>query len=195
MTEFCAIPLKNGGETIVDKDDFEFLNSFTWYRMDRGQNSYAYMTIYNGRRNRKIYLHRFLLQLPPKKHEVDHADNNGLNNRRENLRICTRSQNMANMRPRPGGSSKFKGVSWESFTRKWSVRFWDRSNGRAKLVFRQTFDDEIEAAKCYDREARRRYGEFARVNFPEDGTEPAHAYKVQANSQFFTANQREGFGP
>jgi hypothetical protein len=92
---------------------------------------------------------------------VDHIDGNGLNNRRCNLRICTRRQNAANVGPR-GGASEFVGVYRQRD--KWGAQIvW-----RGKKYTLGSYDTQVEAAKVRDRKAFELHGEFAYLNFPED---------------------------
>ena len=93
-------------------------------------------------------------------------DGDGLDNRRCNLRVCTRSQNNMNERPR-GGTSEFKGVSWDNAISKWRPRI--KHNG--KQCYLGIFTDEIDAALAYDEAARIYFGPFARANFPQTGEE------------------------
>ncbi len=110
-----------------------------------------------------------LIMNAPKGMVVDHYDGNGLNNCRANLRICTRQQNAYNSR-RSGGTSQFKGVHFEKATGKW----------RATITLKGEhfdlglYDDEVEAARAYDRKAIELFGEFAYLNFPEEHGRDAH---------------------
>ena len=94
---------------------------------------------------------------------IDHANGNGLDNRRENLRLATGSQNNSNSPKRAWTSSRFKGVSWHRKYGKWQAGI-KCSGSRRFLGF---FFDETEAACAYDRAAVAAFGEFACVNFPE----------------------------
>ena len=99
----------------------------------------------------------------PKGMVVDHIDGNGLNNRKSNLRICTKAQNVHNSRPRTNTSSKYKGVFWNKANKKWSATIHKGD----KWTYIGGFDDEKEAARAYDRKAAEFFGEFAYLNFPE----------------------------
>ena len=107
-------------------------------------------------------MHRLILNAP-KGLVVDHINGNGLDNRKANLRLCTPAQNACNVRPRPGETSKYKGVAFIKRERRWQVRISFR-NKRKWIGY---FDTEIDAARAYDQAARRLHKEFASLNFPD----------------------------
>lgn len=98
---------------------------------------------------------------------ASHIDGNGLNNQRYNLRICTKQENLRNQKPIRGGSSKFKGVYLSKAYPKYGIKsVWRANIGKdGKAIFLGGFENEIDAAKAYDRAALKYFGEFARVNF------------------------------
>lgn len=95
---------------------------------------------------------------------VDHRDNDGGNNRPDNLREATRQQNMRNSGSR-GGTSQYCGVVWHKGGRKWMAYCTDGSGKRRHLGM---FVNEVDAARAYDAAAREWHGEFARLNLPDD---------------------------
>src|SRR5437016_1019112 len=102
------IPLRNGGVTLVDDDDYPFLSKLQWSRMDEDNTSYVCFGGVLARKVRCFLMHRFMTGF--KSCEIDHIDGNGLNNQRANLRLATKSQNQHNRGPMKKGSSRFKGV-------------------------------------------------------------------------------------
>jgi len=108
-------------------------------------------------------MHRLLLGTLPGL-EPDHINGDGCDNRRCNLRFCTHSQNIMNKRKRLGCSSIYKGVSWRKARRKWAA--YIRVDGRLKHL--GYFGDESEAARAYDKEARKHFKEFAKPNLAEE---------------------------
>jgi hypothetical protein len=162
------IALTKGRYAIVDAADYEVLNRYRWCVSGKGSRAYA-VRCHKGTH---ISMHRFLMK-PPKGMVVDHINGNGLDNRRSNLRICTQQQNLYNSRPK-GKSSRFKGPCWDKSRQKWIVII--RYEGRNMQIGR--FDDEVEAARAYDRKAYELFGEYAWLNFPEEfGLEPRHAHE------------------
>lgn len=148
-----TIKLNNGQETIVDNEDFERVNNFSWYFTSHG---------YAMHKDKKYtdYLHRAILNAPKNKY-IDHINGNKLDNRKENLRLCSFSQNLMNTRKRKNVSCEFKGVSWGKERSKWTAMIQINN----KRIFLGRFTDKIEAAKSYDIAARKLFGEFAKTNF------------------------------
>ncbi len=94
--------------------------------------------------------------------KVDHANGDGLDNRRRNLRDGSGGVNERNARKRHDGSSQYKGVSWDSSRQAWRARI--QLNG--KQSFLGHFDDETAAALAYDAAAQDLFGDCAVLNTP-----------------------------
>jgi hypothetical protein len=152
------IPLTQGKFAVVDAADYEWLKQYKWHVIKYKNTSYA-RTQKNGK---SIRMHRLITGAPSHLF-VDHRDHNGLNNRRANLRPCTQQENIYNRRPRPGSTSRYKGVYRTKKSKKYRANI--RNNG--KILSLGCFDDEIEAAITYDIKAIQLFGEFAYLNFPD----------------------------
>jgi hypothetical protein len=123
---------------------------------------YAYTTFRRDGKRVAILLHRFLLGLPPHRPLVDHIDFDGLNCRRSNMRIATRTQNNINKRTKGGGNTGYRGIE-RTIGGKWHARI-TVAKKRTNLG---VYDDPADAARAYDAAAKRLFGEFAVLNFPE----------------------------
>lgn len=160
------IPLRNRSKQIVEyaivsKEDFELVNKYKWHMITvKGVHKdlkYAESTI----SCKKHKLHRFIFNnsnivIPPK-HVIDHINHNGLDNRRENLRIITYSLNSQNKDIQSQTkTSRFKGVSYFKESNKWKAD----CNGM-HLGF---FDSEEKAALIYDKCAFIVFGKDALTN-------------------------------
>jgi len=158
---FRRIPLGEGKFTIVDEQDFYRFNNFNWCPQENGPDIYAVRFV--GNPKRIVSLHREIMG-QPKGLVVDHRNNNGIDNRRENLRTGTQSQNLCNKaKTKLKTSSRFIGVHFDKKRTLWAATI--RHNGRSVWLGR--FENEIDAAKAYDKAAKKYHGEFARLNFPE----------------------------
>ena len=154
-TPFVRVKLTKNKYALVDLDDLSLVSDKKWQAKYSKGNWYASHSSARG----EIFMHNLILGRI-KNLEVDHRNQNGLDNRRENLRHATKSQNRANVSLRKDNSSGYKGVSLYGPTGKWKA--YIQENGKQKhLGF---FKDSIEAAKAYNREAKRIFGEFAWLN-------------------------------
>jgi hypothetical protein len=158
--EIRYIPLTRGKFAIVDTADYEELAQHKW--LASGDDNRGFYAARRAR-DKVLLMHRVIMD-PPEGAVVDHIDHNSLNNRRSNLRLCTQKENSRNAVPNRRGTSRFKGVYFLKRTGKWIATI----NYNGKTMHLGSFDDEIEAAKTYDRKAHELFGEFAYLNFPED---------------------------
>ena len=148
---------------LVDDEDYEFLMGWNWRPLlNRGK---YYPT---GRPKgcsstvSPQLMHRVIMERHGRRCELfDHKDGNPLNAQKENLREANNSLNMMNRR-KFKGTSTFKGVCFTGV------------NWRATLYFNKEkvnlgiFRLEEDAARAYDKKAKELFGEFARLNFPEE---------------------------
>ena len=151
------IPLTKGKFAIVDADDYYRLTKYKWHAARGVNTSYAAANW----RGKGVIMHRVIMGAPDHL-VVDHIDHNGLNNTKANLRLCTTSQNNRNCVPKKGTTSRYKGVVWNKERKKWRAAI--TFNKKAQLL--GDFENEIDAAKAYDRKAAELFGEFACLNFP-----------------------------
>lgn len=111
------------------------------------------------------YLHRFVLGITDRKIRVDHINHDGLDCRKENLRVATHQQNVFNRRPNLLAASPYKGVYWHNSTEKWLASI--SCDGKRHYI--GVFAFEEDAARAYDAKAAELFGEYAYLNFPEEG--------------------------
>lgn len=159
------ISLNRGYYTFVDDEDYPLLSQMSWYE-HRG---YAVRTEKVNGKKKMVYMHRLIMR-PPSGMIVDHKDGNKLNNRRSNLRICTRAENNRNVRKiksrkRAKIFSKYKGVYWVKRSGKWAAQI--RVDGKQRHL--GYFDCEHDAAQMYNRAAKKYFGEFASLNIISKG--------------------------
>jgi hypothetical protein len=151
------IPLSRGYEAIIDVGDVEYAGRYNWFCAIHKGKPYA-------RRNERradgskygAYLHRDLVGAAGRL-DVDHVNGNGLDNRRSNLRLATRSQNMMNRSSQANNRSGYKGVCWQREKRKWRAAIW--LDGRKTYL--GDFKDIEEARAAYESASLRLHGPFS----------------------------------
>lgn len=154
------IALKGGAVAIVDPADADRVLAHRWRACSNGRGNVYVRRCGSGS---PVYLHRFVIGAQAGE-LVDHANGDGLDNRRANLRIADHSANGANRHSPVRGSSRFRGVYWNRRLGRWHAQI----GGGNSTTYIGQFDDEAEAARAYDRAATERFGAFAAPNFPEE---------------------------
>jgi len=177
------IPLTKGKYALVDDWAYEWLRRWKWQYVCGPNNRTGYAqrgTRENGKL-RCVLMHRYILDAPWT-HLVDHKNGDTLDNRLDNIRLCTASQNAMNADRRKWSSkestSRYRGV-WSKGCKscqkkrkeksdrmimcsncKWTAEI--RANGVRHSI--GTFTSELEAAKAYNKKAQELHGEFAVLN-------------------------------
>jgi hypothetical protein len=152
-----SIPLTKGKFALVDDEDYEWLSKEKWCFTGR----YA---IAAGKRKNKpsVLMHRLIVKTP-KGMETDHINHDRLDNRKENLRICTHSENMRNQLKNSKNKTGYKGVRFLEY--RISKNPWNAyikiNHQFVNLGFYSTPED---AARKYDQAAKELFGDFALLN-------------------------------
>jgi hypothetical protein len=154
------IQLTQGKVAIVDDDDFEYLNQWKWFANKMKGKFYVGRSITVSKNKKiRISMHRFIMK-PEKCMVIDHLDGNPLNNQKNNLRICTRAENMRNYKLPVNNTSGFKGVYWHKITSKWMAYICFNN----KIFHLGLFHVLKDAARAYNAAALKYHGEFANLN-------------------------------
>ena len=154
------IPLTKGKFAIVDDEDYEELCKFKWHIC----NGYAaYDPYYSGKHaaitKKTFFMHRIIANAPEGM-VVDHINGNELDNRRENLRVCTHAQNRRNhAKNNANNKSGYNGV----FKAK-DDRFYAYITFNYKRFHIGSYRTAKDAAIAYNKKAKELFGEFARLN-------------------------------
>jgi len=151
------IGLQQGMCAIVDLEDQPRVMARKWRVAVDGTTGRA-IQVCSGER---LSLAHFVLGVSPNRRIlIDHKSGNIFDNRKNNLRLCTPSENNANSRKRNGTTSQYKGVSWYSPRKTWRAQTKKHGVGY-HLGY---YHDEKQAALAYNKAAVVLFGEFARLN-------------------------------
>jgi hypothetical protein len=154
-----TIALTQGQIALVDDDDFERINAFKWCARWNSQTQSFYAVRYqrNGRSKTVIYMSRFILGTPKGK-LCDHKNHNTLDNRKRNLRDCSRSQNQMNRGKTSYNTTGYKGVS------KCGLKFRAVIGINNKTIHLGVFETPDQAWNAYKKAAKKYHGEFSKVH-------------------------------
>jgi hypothetical protein len=111
------IPLTQGKVALVDDDDYPELSKHKWCALYQGKNRWYAVRSKRGRGGQITFRMHMVIMGTPQGMDTDHINGDGLDNRRENLRVVTHKGNMQNIHvPK---SSKYPGVCWSASNKKW----------------------------------------------------------------------------
>jgi len=152
------VTLTKGNEAIIDAESAALVCMHNWYSKPDKHTSYAIRNETFGDRQIKIAMHRLIMQAKDGIF-VDHINGNGVDNRKENLRLATRGENARNQRISVANTSGFKGVSWDKKTDTWQAAIMVNS----KTVFLGRFPVLQDACSAYRLASADLHGDFGRV--------------------------------
>ena len=137
------IKLTQGKYALVDEEDFDELNKYKWHAQKDCHTYYA-----KRRENgTKVYMHRQILGLKQGDGKItDHINSNGLDNRRENLRVVSKAVNCRNHREYSDNTSGHTGVSWCKLNKKWITTI-SVDNKMLNLGYHSDILDAVESRK------------------------------------------------
>jgi hypothetical protein len=156
------IQLTQGKVAIVDNDDYERILSYGKWTYHKN----GYAIIQKGFKNefgswcvKVIRMHRIVLNAQDGQF-VDHSNEDKLDNRKTNIRICTQIENKRNVGIRKNNKSGFKGVFFWKDRNKFTSQIWFEK----KKIHLGVFINPIDAARAYNDAALKYHGEFANIN-------------------------------
>lgn len=147
------IQLTQGKVAIVDDEDYELVSKSKWYYLNN-RVGYAQKCEKVDGKWVSLLMHRFIMNAPSIM-QIDHINHNGLDNRRSNLRLCTKEENHLNLKLYKNSTTGIKGVHID----KTKYRAQIFKNGRKINI--GNFDTIEEATQAYSDKAHELFGEFA----------------------------------
>ena len=142
---------KDGMKFIVD-DDFQYIDGFS-FRLHKGE-YVQFSGAKDGLCNK--FLHRIIMDAPDHL-QVDHINGDPLDNRKENLRLCSHQENQRNKGKYSTNTSGFKGVCWHKQNSKWKAQIQDVDGKSKHLGY---FEDKLKAFQAYCEACTKYHGDF-----------------------------------
>ena len=136
----------------IDEEDLEKIKPYKWFRGSK----YPLTHIYKNGKRTSLYIQNLIMNCP-KGMEIDHINGDGFDNRKQNLRLCTRQQNSMNQH-RVSPTTGYKGVYLK---KGW---FYAGLEIKGKGIHLGIHKTAMEAAKAYNEGAKKYFGEFAYLN-------------------------------
>jgi hypothetical protein len=157
------ISLSQGMAALVDDEDYEWLSKYNWHAEKGRYTYYAKRNTWIDGKGGTFFMHREILGLKKNDGKIgDHKNRNGLDCRRNNLRIVDHSFNNYNCKFQKHNTSGYRGVSFHKQTKRWesylTVKCVRKHLGR--------FSDITDAAIAHDHAAMKYFGNDAILNFP-----------------------------
>jgi len=143
----------NGEEFLFDKEDYELIKDYTWFK-----NPYGY--IFTHLEDNYIYMHRLVTQTYNRKINIDHINHCTSDNRKENLRACSMSQNQMNKKKQINNTSGYTGVQWYKSRNKWRAVI----EVNKKVHHLGYFDKKEDAIKARKEAEEKYFGEWSYDN-------------------------------
>ena len=166
-------------KAIVDDDDYSLVSKYNWYIQKRDRSSYVRGRVVVGGIKKVVSLHRLIMGVTEKSWkeiQVDHINHNGLDCRKENLRLCSATGNQRNTRKRKILSSKYKGVCWSKGRELFEANIW-LDYKKINLGY---YSNEEEAARSYDLNAIFLFKDYVNTNF-----------SIQEYAEYINSDEKE----
>lgn len=161
------IPLTRDLYALVDDEDYEYLNQFNWFAQRNSSTNEYYAARKSKRVGGKQYMilmHKVIMgdpkDLEGRRIAIDHKNRNTLDNRRENLRVATASQNRTNSKVRSDNTSGYIGVYKDKRSGKWVARATIHGE-HYSLGYHHC---KHKAAQAYNEAVLKYHGDFASLN-------------------------------
>lgn len=164
MLELKIFNRKGQSFTVLfDEEDRALIESRKWY-IGPAESGLFYVLGFDPSQ-KTVRLHRVIFGSRCNGQFIDHINGNGLDNRKENLRITDKYGNARNRRVQNG--QKYKGVIFDKSRPGWRARIQISPRPNRIYLQKRFGQDQDAAARWYDEQAKKYFGEHAWLNFPE----------------------------
>lgn len=144
----------DGYKIIFDNDDYKVACKFKWHVREKGNHKRPYIAGTN------MQASVFVFGSGKEGYVIDHINGDTFDNRKKNLRLATYSENGQNRKKKLNTSSRFIGVTFDRDKK----LYVGKLAKTGKTVWKKYFHSEVEAARAYNIEARKIYGDNAAQN-------------------------------
>jgi hypothetical protein len=162
---FIVVSKKRGNfKVVIDDEDWTTVKNYKWsIHYKNGKVESVQTTVRKRGVKTTLILHRLIMNVCT---QIDHIDGNALNNKKENLRVCSTAENCRNRDKHKSNSSGYKGVTYFRQKNKTTENVYivARICVNYKKIHLGIFSTEKEAAIAYNAAALKYHGEFARLN-------------------------------
>lgn len=156
VDDIAYVYTNKGEQIIIDAEDYDKIKHLCWGLTNL---NYVYATEHLTHKN--VQIHRVIMDILDKPDIiVDHKNGNPLDNRKSNLRLCTKAQNSYNKRMQPYNTSGVTGVTWDKRTNKWKASI----GYKGKTLHLGTFDSKQDAINARKQGEDKYFGEFSYNN-------------------------------
>jgi hypothetical protein len=158
---YRLIPLSQNQNALVDASNFDWLSKWNWqaWWCSDTKSFYAVRGETKDGKRIRVWMHLEILN-DRDAEQGDHKNHDTLDNRRDNIRPCSKVQNCWNRRMRSDNTSGYRGVSQRKYNGKWKACI----TVHRKNIMLGQFDDPKVAALAYNEAAKKYHGEFASLN-------------------------------
>ena len=150
--EFGLGKTNDGQEFIFDKEDYEKISKYTWYK---NKNGYVLSNSYVDGKRKTVHMHRLVMDVD-NEFVIDHINRNPSDNRKQNLRACTQNKNCINKSTRKNNKSGVVGVYYERSSGKWYAQI----SIEGKHMTLGAFDNKNDAINARRSAEEKYFGDF-----------------------------------
>lgn len=153
VDNYYEVSTFNGEKFLIDKEDYDLVHKYCWFVFN--SKSGKYIASHEPCSSKSLFLHRMIMNCPDD-YFVDHINHNTLDNRKNNLRIVSKSQNAMNARVRCDNNSGYTGVYWSAYKERWIAKIAKEG----KDYYLGSYKNKEEAIEARKEAEEKYFGEY-----------------------------------